>query len=333
MESLRLSNFSSSVVDEIRKFLAGKSETLVVTHFYPDGDAIGSLLAFGGMLQQLDIPYVLAIDDKCPGKYDFLNGIQQIRNLKEAPLNKEYYRVVILDAGAISRIGSAYNAIGTGTEILNIDHHFTGDIYGKINLVNTEAAATSELLFDLFQALGITVTADMASALFTGILTDTGRFRFANTTGHAMHVAAELISLGADAGVLTENIYYNMSVEQARSIASALGSMELYANGRVCMIGLQGEDRITETEGFVEYAASIKDVMLAVFYCEIDKDLFKVSLRSRCDVDVSAVASGFGGGGHRKASGYRYRGDLVSLKQKLISVLENHLDNRKHTSA
>ncbi len=326
MESKRLNSKFNPIFVEIRKFFVSREETLVVSHFFPDGDAIGSVIAFSGMLEQWGIPYTLAIDDACPEKYSFLDGFSSIINLKSTPLNRKFDRVVILDAGAISRIGSANDLLAPNCQILNIDHHFTGDIYGNINLVNTDAAATSEILFDLFVALDIEITKKMAMALFTGILTDTGRFRFANTSSHAMHVAAELLTKGVDPGLLTENIYYNLPVSQAGAIAKALNSLEMHLGDRVSMIGLASSDKVTDTEGFVEYAASIKDVLLAAFYCELEPNLYKVSLRSRCDVDVSAVANGFGGGGHKKASGFRFRGDLTSLKAKLIGTLEKYLD-------
>jgi len=325
METLRLNSLLKTDLKELRDFLNGKSEMLVVTHFFPDGDAVGSLIAFGGMLDQLEIPHILAIDDACPGKYSFLDGFSEIRNLKADPLDRTFERAVILDAGAISRIGSAQKAITKSTRVLNIDHHFTGDIYGNINLVNTQAAATSEILFDLFTDLGIEITKKMAAALYTGILTDTGRFRFANTTSHSMHVAADLLLKGIDAGVLTENIYYNMPVHQMTALAKALFSIELYSDNRICVIGLDGDETTDDTEGFVEYAASIKGAELAVFYSETEQELFKVSLRSRCDVDVSLVATRFGGGGHQKASGFRFRGNLTTLKQRLITVLAEYL--------
>ncbi len=320
-----LNNQTNSILQDIREYLSGVDEILVVTHFYPDGDAIGSLIAFGGMLEQMKIPHILAIDDACPEKYSFLEGFDSIRNLKLDPLDKHYDRLVILDAGAVSRIGSAISAISDSTRILNIDHHFTGDIYGNINLVTIDAAATSEILYDLFTNLGIEVTPKMAMALYTGILTDTGRFRFANTTSHAMHVAADLLTKDIDTVELTEKIYFNMPVRQAKAIANALNSMEIYQKGKVCVIGLEGTETTEDTEGFVEFAASIKGVIIAVFYCEIEPGMYKVSLRSRTDVDVSSVATHFGGGGHRKASGFRFRGELKNLKSKLLKVLEEYI--------
>lgn len=325
MERRKLNHSLASLLPEIKTFVAGREEILVVTHFFPDGDAIGSLLAFGGMLEQLEISFTLAVDDPCPQKYNFLAGFESVKNLKQEALAHKFSRVVILDAGAISRIGSAKKYISETARILNIDHHLTGDIVGSVNLINTEASATSEMLFDLFQALDIVITKDMAMALYTGILTDTGRFRFANTTSHAMHVAAELIAIGIDPGLLTENIYFNIPAAQMKSLAKALESLEIHGDGRICIIGLNGAETVNDTEGFVEYAASIQGVELAVFYSLMEPGMFKVSLRSRCDIDVSEIALKFGGGGHRKASGFRYRGDLPILKARLLDVLTKSL--------
>jgi phosphoesterase RecJ-like protein len=297
----------------------------VATHFYPDGDAVGALLAFGGILDQLGRSYILAVDDACPVKYSFLPGFEKIRNLKNDPLYKSFDRFVVLDAGALLRTGSAQKCIEPNARILNIDHHFTGDYYGDLNVVDTIASATSEILHDLTLSMGLKITPEMAQALYVGILTDTGRFRFANTTPHAFQVCANLVALGVDSGSITEQVFYNMPIEQVQALAKTLASIEMLDDGRICLAGLMQEDAVADTEGFVEHAASIKEVLLAGFYCEVEPDLFKVSLRSRCEVDVSAIATSYGGGGHRKAAGFRFRGKLELLKARLEVSLRRAL--------
>jgi len=311
---------------DIREFLRGDEETLVVTHHSPDGDAIGSLTAFGGMLDQLCVPNVIAVDDTPPMKYSFLPGFDRIVNLKAHPVGKMYPRVVVLDAGALERIGQAKSAIGPGTRILNIDHHFTGEAYGHINLVEVAAAATSEILYEICAAWGLEITPQIAYGLYVGILTDTGRFRFANTTARSVEICSKLIALGVDTSFVTERVYFNMSVDAVRALAKALTSLEFYFDSRVALIGLGGANHSSETEGFVEHACSIDGVVLAGFYSEMEPGLFKVSLRSRGRVDVNQIAAGFGGGGHKKAAGYRFRGDLADLKNSLMQAFKVGLD-------
>jgi bifunctional oligoribonuclease and PAP phosphatase NrnA len=324
------------IAAEIRSFLSGLDEMLVVTHFFPDGDAIGSLTAFGGMLDQLGVPHVLAVDDAPPEKYSFLPGYNRIVNLKQRPPDRVFKRVAVLDAGAISRIGAGDKGIGPETRILNIDHHFTGKYYGHVNLVDVNAAATAQILFELCLEWGLEITPQIGYGLYVGIITDTGRFRFVNTSARSVEVCAALIAKGVDSGWVTENVFYNMSLEVVRALTNALASLEMHYGGRLALIGLDHDRHVEDTEGFVEYAASIKGVSMAAFYSEMEPNVFKVSLRSRTNLDVSEVAGRFGGGGHRKAAGFRFRGKLSNLKERLLyelrGILESDLINKMDES-
>lgn len=309
----------SGIACEIREFLAQAADILVVTHFYPDGDAIGSLTAFGGILEQLGKDSLLAVDGTPPEKYSYLPGFDRIRDLKKVPLDRTFDTVAILDAGSIERIGLGQNGIAPKTRILNIDHHFTGALYGDLNLVDVGAAATSEILFRLCRAWNIELTPQIAYGLFTGIVTDTGRFRFANTTAGSVEACASLIAAGVDPGWVIESVYYNLSLESTRALTAALSNLEMHFDDRVAVIGLGLESHTDDSEGFVDYASSIRGVDLAAFYSEMEPGLFKVSLRSKCSIDVSEIAGRMGGGGHLKAAGYRFRGDLASLRRRLLA--------------
>jgi phosphoesterase RecJ-like protein len=310
---------------EILDFLRSDDATLVVTHFFPDGDAIGSLVAFSGMLDQLGVEHIIAVDDACPEKYSFMPGFNRIRNLRRDPETRHFARLVILDAGALPRIGSAQQCIGPETRILNIDHHFSGQPYGHLNLVDVEAAATAEILYRLCVDLGLEIDQQIAYGLFVGILTDTGRFRFANTTSKALAICGELVKRGVDAGWTTENIYYNLPFELVQALARALASIELHFGGLVCLLSLDRSHFVADTEGFVEYASSIKGVALAAFVCEMEERLYKVSLRSRSPVDVSEVARQFGGGGHIKAAGFRFHGEKSQLAALLLAAFQRQI--------
>jgi len=316
----------SEVAASFRKELSDRQETLIVTHFYPDGDAVGSLLAFGDMLRQLDVPVVLAIDDAPSDKYAFLPGFDQIINLKKTPLDRVFPRVAVLDAGAISRIGAGDKGIGPETLILNIDHHFTGELYGLLNLVDVHASATSEILFELCSEGGLEITPQIGYGFNVSIITDTGRFRFANTTARTVDVCARLIASGVDSGWVIERVYYELPLNSVVSLAKALTNLEMHFDGQVALFGLDHTEHTDETEGFVEYAASIKDVILASFYSEMERGMFKVSLRSRCQIDVSELASRFGGGGHKKAAGFRFRGSKTALKSRLLAEFRRSIE-------
>jgi len=315
-------------IDEVLAFItSNREEMLVVTHFFPDGDAVGSLIAFGGMLQQRGIPFQLAIDDPVPERYGFMPGAEQIANLKIMPLNRTFSRAAVLDAGALERIGRGNDGIGPGTRLLDVDHHFTTEFQGHANCIDSDASATAVLLYRICLAGSFEITSQMATALFVGILTDTGRFRFSNTTPEAMIVCGELLKFGVDASLVTEQIFHNLPAAGVLALGKALSQLELHCDGRVSLISLAGEDAINDTEGFVEHAASIRGVEVAAFLCQMEPRLWKASLRSRSECDVSLIAGMFGGGGHRKAAGFRYRGTPEQLKEELLGVIEAHLAN------
>ncbi|MCF7810781.1 bifunctional oligoribonuclease/PAP phosphatase NrnA [bacterium] len=315
--------------EQIREFIQADGEILVVTHFSPDGDAVGSLLAFGGILDFYGVEHILAIDDDVPEKYGFLPGFEKISNLRKYPLDRVFKRVVILDAGSLQRIGSAQSCIGQETTILNIDHHFTGAKYGNLNMVNVSAAATAEILYDLCLKLKIKFSQQIAYGLYVGILTDTGRFRFSNTTHKALTICGSLVKKGVKPGVVAENVYYNLPFDIIQALARVLLTLELHFSGLVCIIRLDRGNMVSDTEGFVEYGSSIRGVVLAVFISEIDHQVFKVSLRSRCDVDVSEVARKFGGGGHLKAAGFRFRGKRSDLTENLLDEFLHQIEIHK----
>jgi len=312
--------------DQILEYLRLDGKLLAVTHFFPDGDALGSLLAFSGMLDQLGVEHIVAVDDVLPDKYSFLPGFDRIRSLRVNPFREIVPRMAVLDAGALARIGSAQDCIGPNTRIINIDHHHTGDDYGHLNLVEVNASATAEILYRLCSRLKLEITPQIAYGLYIGILTDTGRFRYSNTTHQAMDICGDLISKGVNPGWVVENIYYNLPFELVQALARALLTLELHFGGLVCMLSLNRGHYVSDTEGFVEYAASIKGVALAAFVCELEEKLYKVSLRSRCSVDVSQVAQKFGGGGHIKAAGFRFNGTKGELVERLLVELGNQVE-------
>jgi len=314
---------------QVSEFLDYEDELLVVSHFSPDGDAIGSVLAFSGILDQIGIKYILGIDDTCPNKYSFLPGFELIRDLKKQPLGRRFERIAILDAGALPRIGVAREYIEDKTLVLNIDHHFTGPYYGDINLVNVQACATAEILYDLCNALGLEIDEKIAYGLYVGILSDTGRFRFSNTNERSFKICSEMVEKGVDPCWVTENVYFNLPVDSVRALAATLSSLELYFDGLVCLIALDSKYKHSDSEGFVEHASSVKGVALATFIREIEKDLYKVSLRSRCRIDVATVARKFGGGGHLKAAGFRHKGKIGELKKDLLRELGDQLERHK----
>lgn len=302
-------------------FVKSDGRLLVTTHIFPDGDAIGSLLAMGGMLDELDIEHEMAVDAILPYKYSFLPGFEKIRSLQQNPIDKFFDKLIVLDAGALSRIGVAEKGMTSSTTVFNIDHHFSGPAFGHHNIVIPQASATAEILYDLANQLGLNGNGQYLAGVYVGILTDTGRFRFSNTTGQAMTICANLIDRGVNPVLITDKVYYNYPFEIIRSLGRTIAHAELHYEGRLCLI-MQNDLRFSgETEGFVEYAASVEGALLAVLITRIGKGSYKISLRSRCEVDVSEVARRLNGGGHPKAAGFKYSGNRAALRRRVLEEL------------
>lgn len=325
MGNKQKSTMKNSPLDQIKDFILSPGKLLVVTHVNPDGDAVGSLLAMSGILDLFEMQHIVAVDDKCPDRYGFMPGFKRIRNLKKNPLKEKVDRLIVLDAGALKRIGSAEQCIAEQTKILNIDHHFTGEYYGNLNLIDIDAAATCELLFDLCVNFNLNITPQIANGIYVGLLTDTGRFRFSNTNARSLKICGDLVEKGVNPGLVAEHIYYNMPIELVKSLAHGLASLELHNDGLVCLMNLDYSDYSDEAEGFVEFASSVRGVAISALISEREQNHFKVSLRSRSRADVSVIAWRMGGGGHRKAAGFRFQGSYSELHDKLLEEIRREI--------
>lgn len=304
-------------------FLLRHSPILLTTHIHPDGDAVSSLLAFRFLCQRLGRDTVPAMGDPFPARLRFLPGAGEVMTLDAVSLPRKYDGAVILDAGSRLRIGKVDDYLASSAEIVNIDHHVSNDQFGTINLLHLDASATSQIIFDIFCDFGFTPNPDEATCLYTGILTDTGRFRFSNTTSRTLEVASHLVDLGADPTYITEQIYYELPLEDVQAIGKALSTLEVFGDGQVCTLFLSGDNEVQDSDSLVDLGLSIQGVEVALLFCEMDDGRVRVSLRSKSRVNVSELAEHFGGGGHFKAAGVRMRGTLESARDRLLpAVLE-----------
>ncbi|MFH1009835.1 MAG: bifunctional oligoribonuclease/PAP phosphatase NrnA [bacterium] len=302
---------------------------LVTTHVHPDGDAVSSLLAFGFLCDRLNRQTVSAMADPIPDRLRFLPGMDRVIVTQEQPLPQKYEAAVILDAGSLNRIGNLETCLAPSAKIVNIDHHLSNSHFGHVNILHLEASATSQILFDIFADFGFTPTAEEATCLYTGILTDTGRFRFANTTARALEVASCLVDLGADPALITERIYYEISRDDIQRMNKALETLEVFAGGEVCTLFLASDSQIQDSDALVDLALSIRGVEVALLFSEMADGRIRISLRSKNRVNVSRLAEHFGGGGHFKAAGLRMRGTLESARERLLPAVIEALESRE----
>ncbi|WP_373501497.1 bifunctional oligoribonuclease/PAP phosphatase NrnA [Desulfococcus sp.] len=307
---------------------------LLVSHVNPDGDAIASLIAMALALEKWGKRTTMYNESPIPAVYRFLPAVDRIVRRIETP--SAYDAVVILDCSNIERIGRLSADFGQFSLTVNIDHHLTNTGYGDFCHVDTAACSTAEIVYRMIQMIGIALDREIATAIYTGILTDTGSFRFANTNRTAFSICLDLMENGVDPYTVAQHVYGTYSIGRIKLLNLALDSIEITEDGKLSFMMLTREmleetgTQPEDVDGMINYAKSIKDVKVAVLIQELfrsdterDKNRFYVSLRSDGSVDVAALASSFGGGGHHRAAGFSAETSLADLKGGILAWIDN----------
>jgi phosphoesterase RecJ-like protein len=294
----------------LREITAGE-RFVVISHERPDGDALGSLVAMQGVLRALGKDSVIVIppeDFPLPHEYRFfaLDGLAT-----EAPADLALRTAIFLDCGNLDRI--QLPALREVETIVNIDHHHDNTRFGTVNHVVEEASSTAELVWDLLPGLGVELTPQIAEALYVGLVTDTGRFSYENTSPRSHLMAAELIEAGVDVAATYRQIYEGVPFEKLELLARALTSVVRFDEGRLTVATLTAADfdetgaDASHAEGIIDQVRTVAGTKVAVLIRDVDDNRGgrRVSLRATDDdVDVSAIARAFGGGGHRRAAAF-----------------------------
>jgi phosphoesterase RecJ-like protein len=299
-----------TALDAIVEELQQTGKLLVTTHENPDGDALGSLLAFDEMMRALGkdtIMFMSATNFPLPHEYQHL-PLENV--VHEPPVDMDERTAVFLDCGNIDRMPVDFLQ-REGQHILNIDHHHDNTRFGTVNLVVGDASCTAEILWELARELGVEITRSMAEALYIALITDTGRFMYDNTTARSHVMAAELIEAGVDVAGVYRQLYQDLPFPRLKLLARSLASVRRYDDGRLTVAHLTRADfgetgaLESDSEGVVDHLRSVEGTKVAVLIRELlDRDGRKVSLRSTDGaVDVSVIARSLGGGGHRQAAG------------------------------
>lgn len=309
-----------------------KSRTIfLATHINPDGDAIGSLISLGLGLQQNGKRVYFYNGSPIPAVYRFLPGVELVR--QTLPPKHEWDTAVILDCGDIERIGEAADIVRLSPQIINIDHHVTNTGFGHYCLVEPTACSSTEIVYRLLKQMHIEIDEAIATSIYTGILTDTGSFRFANTNSAAYVICAEMVKCGVDPYTVAQHVYGTYSLGRIKLLNMALDSIEISPNGKLSLMTVT-HDMFAETDtnpedvdGMINYAKRIEDVRVAALIMEnangADQKRFHVSLRSDGSVDVAEIAASFGGGGHFNAAGFGVESSLKDLKKTINAIAEN----------
>jgi len=299
---------------------------VITSHAHPDGDSICSQIALYHLLKELKKEIYIYNNDPVPKQYTFLPDTDKVKTAYNESFNCDL--IIVLDVTPWERLGRAQSLKQYDLPILIIDHHLYDTPQEFKGVIDSNAAATAELIYQLYEAGNIKISLESAKHIYTGLLTDTGRFRFSNTASSVMEIAGKMIRIGVNPEKITREVYYNRPVSYINNMAKVLNSIEIYQQKRT-LISYFTMDmnngkaiRMEEAEGFLEVMNSLKDIDLYVFIKEYKKNEFKLSFRSRDPKDARSYASKIGGGGHKHAAGGKMSGSLSDIKMRLYHLLD-----------
>lgn len=318
------------LANEMIASIKNSQSIAVLPHVNMDGDAFGSSMGLYLSLKKLGKDVALIVEEEPQDMFKFLPDIGEIYLFKGKNIeleNRIFDMVLSLDTGDFERLGNRGKVFQNAKTTGNIDHHPTNTNFAKFNQVVSTASATGEIIYQLLKDMEVEFDENIATCLYTAIASDTGGFRFSNTSALTHTIAADLISLGALASVVCTNLFENSSLERLRIMGEIINRLEIHGNGKISLITLPQSviDELKASEedvgGFSNMGRTIRGVEVAVFIRERDSQNVKVSMRARDKVDVSALATKFGGGGHKRAAGFEFKGTLQECKDILLKEL------------
>lgn len=309
--------------DAVVKAIRDGRKFVITSHVAQDGDNVSAQLALALILDALGKEVVLVDADPIPERWKFLPGVARIQHAGAVTTPADY--ALILDTTRLSRTGLDWSAVRPATTLVNIDHHASNEHFADINWVESTSPATCSLVYKLARKLEVTITPDMATCLFTGIMTDTGYFHFDSTTQDTFRVAAELVGCGANHVELHRQVYEERPVEEMRLMGNALADLQTMLGERVAWIELTREtfERARADYEHVGSVAnsltSIRGVDIGLTFEERGTARTLVEIRSRGSVDVGTIARELGGGGHRNASGCTLEVGMMQARAMVLS--------------
>lgn len=308
----------------------------IISHFRPDGDAIGSTLALGLALESMGKQVTMWNEDEVPARYAFLEGAEKIQALPGI-VPAELELLICVDTGDWKRLGDRATALLDGfPNIINIDHHGTNSCYGHENLVEGGAAACGYVLFKILKHWGCEITPAIANALYTAISTDTGSFQYSSTTPEVMQAAGELLAAGVDVGDINRRIYQEIPLSTLMVNREVLNHMVVECNGdlshytmpagRKAELGIGLED----TKDLVDIIRTVQGVRVSIIFEDLEDGRIRMSLRSKDPrISVADIAGQFGGGGHAMAAGIRMKGEMEDVRTRVLNAIREKLSETR----
>jgi bifunctional oligoribonuclease and PAP phosphatase NrnA len=311
------------IVDAIR----GRRRFVVSSHARPDGDSIGSQLAMAYALRALGKEVRVVNADPAPAPLMVFPGVPAIEIA--ARVDGEFDAAIIMECGELTRTGVA----GLDRSfVINIDHHPGNTRYGRINWFDATAAACGEMVFELVRALGAPLSPEVATHIYLAILTDTGSFHYSSMTPRTFDICRQTLEAGVDPVLVARNVYDSNNMGRLKLFGAVLSAMQIDATGRIAIVYLDHEmareagGTYEDTEGLINLPLTVKEIQAVVFFKQIEGDQYRVSMRSKGEIDIGAVAKEFGGGGHKNAAGCTVTGAIDALQKLFVEKIEHAIE-------
>ena len=311
------------IVDAVRS----RQRFVLSSHSRPDGDSIGSQLAMAYALKALGKEAVAINADAAPPPLLAFPGVPDIRIAAEA--DGPYDAAIIMECGDLARTGVQ------GLDryfVINIDHHPGNTNYGQINWFNESAAACGEMVFDVVTALPVPLSVEIATHVYLAILTDTGSFHYSNITPRTFEIAGACVAAGVDPVMVARNVYDSNNMGRLKLFGAVLSAMQIDQTGRIAIVYLDHEmaraagGTYEDTEGLITLPLTVKEIQAVVFFKAHEGETYRVSMRSKGDIDIGAIAKEFGGGGHKNAAGCTVTGAIDALQKTFVEKMERAID-------
>lgn len=319
------------LIEQAAEFIRENDGFTLIAHISPDGDTLGSALALYGVLRELQKDVQVVCDNRVPPNYTFLPGAQNVV-MPEAARKLPY--AIGIDCADAMRMGGSGALFDTARYTVNIDHHVTNSAYAKLNIVDSDASATGEIIYKLAVLLLPRLTESVSTCLYTAILTDTGSFAYSNTTPETMRIAADILESGIDTYEINRLVYRTLPYHKVKLLGRAINNMELLFDGKLGITVVTAEEmkelnaEEEDSEGIIDYVRDVDSVEIAIMLREVDKGVFKASLRSKRYVDVSKISRVMGGGGHAFAAGYTVNGTSQEVYSSAVALAKTALEDK-----
>ncbi|MFA6357653.1 MAG: bifunctional oligoribonuclease/PAP phosphatase NrnA [Candidatus Omnitrophota bacterium] len=320
-------------LNEVCAAIKKYNKFLITAHTSPEGDALGSELGFYSLIKSLGKEGTIINEDKVPYGYDFLCGNKPIQLLSRESQSVKFDCFVALDCADLKRTGEVYKLNKFNQPILNIDHHISNQKFGDINWVDPQASSCSEMVFKLYKKLNQKIDKDSALALYTGMMTDTGSFRYSNTSSFTLKAVSELLKLGVNVKEVYRNTYENIPINDIKLLLKLLPKIKFYYKSKIASFKISdelmkaGKPSVDIADLLLSFGRSIKGVEVVVIFKENlgNKNEVRINLRSQGKADVNKIAAFFGGGGHKSASGCTLTGNIEKIEKIVIAKIQRVL--------